>query len=734
LARWAFLFLEGKMEQSPLRPPIASRGIVPILNASQVVAQEQEAAKKRLALSQPTSRDPFIDSLAGHIKDCWYRAKQAKDLIEQEMLLAVHQRNGVYENDKLQAIRQMGGSEVYVMLTATKCRAAEAWINETLRPASEWPFTIDPTPLPELPPELEDSIKQEVIAVSEEVIMQAAMAGQQFQDSELIRELREYAKGRKDAVLEELRDEAKKRSERMFRKIADQLAQGGWINAFAAVVSDFTTMKAAILKGPVIRRRKVQKWVKDPQARGGWSVKATDELVPEFDRVSPFDLYPAPDSRSPDDGYLIERHKLSRRDLQALIGVPGYSDEKIKAVIRNYGVSGLVTNVGIDSSRNAIEFGGKTDPDSRGDKIEALEYWGSASGQMLKEWGVKGDLDPDLEYEVNAWLVGDYVIRAILNPDQLGRKPYAVDSFERIPGSFWGRGIPDLMRDLQDICNAVARAIVNNSQLASGPQVEVNVDRVETAEDEQLFPWKIWQSDNKQMSEGPAVRFTQPTMVVEQLLRVFEFFAALTEDQTGIPRWAHGRTNIGGAGETSSGLSMLMTHASRGIKEAIAHLDNMIAGCIERVYDYNMAYDEDEDLKGDSRVIARGVHSLTTKEQQLVRTREFLASILNPVDMEIIGIEGRARLLKEAMKGLDLDVEDIIPDDDGLKKLVAKIEQKQMMMAQMGQQQGQGGMGVVPSPAGQSLDAAGNPAGGVENNLNQNPAGQTPGLRAVPTT
>jgi hypothetical protein len=251
----------------------------------------------------------------------------------------------------------------------------------------------------------------------------------------------------------------------------------------------------------------------------------------------------------------------------------------------------------------------------------------------------------------------------------------------------------------------------------------VNIERVQ-GDAEEIWPWKIWQADNKQMSEAPAVRFYQPQIVVDQLLKVFEFFAALSEDQTGVPRWAYGNTSIGGAGETSSGLSMLMTHAGRGIKEAIAHLDTMIAGGIERLYDYNMAYDEDPNIKGDARVVARASSSLMAKEQQLVRTREFLQATNNETDMKIIGYDGRAVLLKAAAKALDLPVDDVIPDERKLMERIMAIEQQSAAAMQ-------GVKGSVPPAKAISLDNAGNPAGGTDGNLFQNPEGATPGLRVA---
>jgi hypothetical protein len=370
-----------------------------------------------------------------------------------------------------------------------------------------------------------------------------------------------------------------------------------------------------------------------------------------------------------------------------------------------------------------------------------------------------------LEYEVNAWLISNYVIRCILNPDKLGRKPYSKDSYERVPGAWWGKGIPELMSDLQDVCNAIARAMVNNCGLASGPQVEVNIERC--TDSTHLYPWKIWEATNKQMSDNPAIRFFQPELIVGPLMPVYEAFAAMADDQTGVPRWAHGDTNVGGAGSTSSGLSMLMTSAARGIKEVIAHIDHIVGDVLDRLYYFNMLYSDDEDIKGDSKVVARGSSSLLAKEQLSMRTQEFLQNTNNPVDLQIIGIGGRAKLLRESAKLLGIDVSEILPDSkDELNALVMRIQQEEDMKMQAAMtnqmasgklpppQPGQGPGSAAPQPGQQqkqlpppanggtppaagapgqpqgqgpaTVNNAGAPAGGTDTNLFQNRPGMRP--------
>jgi hypothetical protein len=269
--------------------------------------------------------------------------------------------------------------------------------------------------------------------------------------------------------------------------------------------------------------------------------------------------------------------------------------------------------------------------------------------------------------------VGEYIIKAVLNYDPLGEKPYSKTSYIKTPGSFWGKGLPEIISDIQNVCNATARALVNNMGIASGPQVEVNVDRIPPNEDiTQLFPWKIWQTLNDPMgSSAPAIRFGQVDSRADELLRVYEYFSKLADDHSGIPAYIYGDTDVKGAGRTSSGLSMLMGAAGKGIGQVVGYIDHdIIKPVVRRQFIYNMRYEEDESIKGDVQIIARGAVNLALKEAINSRRIEFLQATANPVDSQIIGIDGRAAILREVAKGLQMPVEDIVPSKEMLERIM----------------------------------------------------------------
>lgn len=103
---------------------------------------------------------PVLTGLAAHVRKCWESARDAKQPIERMMLKALRQRRGEYEADKLNDIRKAGGSEIFMMITETKCRGAESWLRDILLDEGMVPFDLKPTPVPEVPPEYKQIVSQ----------------------------------------------------------------------------------------------------------------------------------------------------------------------------------------------------------------------------------------------------------------------------------------------------------------------------------------------------------------------------------------------------------------------------------------------------------------------------------------------------------------------------------------------------------------------------------------------
>lgn len=668
-----------------------------VVSNADLAKQEQEATNRAL---QERQNQPVILGLAGYLRQCWDAARLAKRPIEHKMLRAMRQRNGEYEPDKLQQIRAQGGSEIYMMITEVKCRAAESWLRDILLDSGSPPWDLQATPIPELNP----SQTQEVQAMFAERVLKMV---EEFGKAPNIEEMREI----KEMVAQDHRfatmREAQNRADRMKIKIQDQFAQGGWEQAFNDFITDLVTYPAAFIKGPIVRRQRALGWKTD--ATGRTVVEPVERLAPEFERVDPFRIYPEPGISDINEGYIFELHRMTRTELADLIGVPGYDEDAIRRILEEgNGTSWINEDVELQKDEEERKYYAYMRPTT---EFDALEFWGKVSGKMLVEWGLSEEEVPDQarEYDANVWMVGNYVIKAVLNYYPLGEKPYAKTSFIKCPGAFWGKGIPEIIEDLQSVCNAAARALVNNMGISSGPQVEVNIERLPPNEDiTTLAPWKIWQTINDPVgSSAPAIRFTQPDSRASELMAVYEKFSRLADDHSGIPAYVYGDLNVQGAGRTSSGLSMLMGAAGKGIRQVVMHIDaDVVKPIVMRQFVYNMRYDEDESIKGDVEVVAKGAINLAVKETVNIRRIEFLNATANPVDLEIIGKEGRATILREVAKGLQMPVEDVVPSRD---KSGYQDRIRARAMAAAAQQQSQAPQGTPTQPDG-------TPKGGQEAN------------------
>jgi len=114
----------------------------------------------------------------------------------------------------------------------------------------------------------------------------------------------------------------------------------------------------------------------------------------------------------------------------------------------------------------------------------------------------------------------------------------------------------------------------------------------------------------------------------------------------------------------------------------------------------------DESIKGDIDIIPRGAINLAMKETMNVRRLEFMNATANQADMEIIGAEGRASIIREVAKGLQLPTDDIVPSRD--KAAVMGRLSAADQAAQSQQPQAQQPQALLPD---------GSPKGGAEGNM-----------------
>ena len=664
--------------------------LIPVASASTLEAEANRA-------NSVTQNSPIIAGLSSHTRKRWEVLRDHhQQNLEQRLAACVRARNMEYDPAKLAQIKEQGGSEIFMGIVSSKCRTATAWLRDTLLgTGSDKPWSLSATPIPEVAPDVAQAMQN----IMKQNLMQYYDAGNEPIDPV---ELKELASGMKDTAMRAMKFEAEKRVERMETKMEDQMVEGGFVKALFEFTNDIATFPYAILKGPIPRKRKTMKYVD-----GGLGV--VEVLRDEWERVDPFKFYWAPWCDDLQNMPVIELHHLTRDDVENMLGVEGYDEDAVRSILSDFGAGGFSW---LDHDDSLMEdVSGIDFEEGHSDVVAALQLWDSVPGELLLEWGLDEQEieDPQKSYPCEIWMVNNTVIRAVLNYDPIGRKPYYITSFEKVPGRVDGNGVADLCMDAQNMCNAAARALANNMGISSGPQVGVNISRLPAGEDiTQMYPWKIWQFRSSDYADStPPMSFFQPNSNAQELMAVFDRFMDISDEVSGIPKYMTGQ-HVPGAGRTSSGLSMLMSNAGKSIKQVISNIDHdVMRPMLERQYQRNLRYSDDPDLIGDVQIVATGAMSLVVKEAEAVRKTDFLRLVLeSPVAQQIVGLPGTAELLRDVAGNLNTNIDRLVPSREDVQKQQDIAQQQQMQQQQMMMQEQQAAQ----------LQEDGTPMGGRQDN------------------
>lgn len=636
-------------------------GAVP---ATQAIPSGVTTGPQSAPLSPGASPTPFLDDLvreynqgellqdlAIFVQNQFYDAKRHRiqSSVERDIMRAMRAVRNEYDpEDKM----LLDGVDVYMSITNAKCRALKSWISDILANAEDQPWTLKPTPQPELPPEAEE-------AVIDALIRELQMFG-------LSVDLRERAAYFKDIAQKHADKLAEKTSARMELKIKDTMLEGGWRAAFTAFISDLAEFPTAIMKGPVTERTPGLRWESE-------QLKTVNRLRYVMKRVHPLDFYPSPNSTTPQDGnYCLERARIAYEDFLEMKDLPGFNEQAIRKILleRPAGTRELVQT---DQERATLENTDRRQTLTSDNRYDTLIFYGKVKGDLLAKHGVEVD-DVQKQYEAEVWVCAGMVIRAMLNPHPLGRRPYHTCSFENVPGSIWGRGLPQLLRDTQRICNGAARSLVRNMAYASGPIGEYDIDRLanETNIDE-LRPWRLYAIQNDQFSQQtaqPALRITDIKSNAAELIKVHEYYSKIADDVSGIPAYVLGNPQTAGAGRTMGGLSLLMANAAKGVKAVIAGIDRqIIEPAVTDFYMLFMLFDKDRTLKADVAVIARGSSGLLQRELQQARAVETLQMLTPYAQQGLVPPRGLQLVIRDILRGLGYSADDIVPDPERQQQL-----------------------------------------------------------------
>lgn len=604
-----------------------------------------------------------IPPLVQHIQKGWERARDDKNKGIRTILdNAKYRRNNEYTPDELSKIPS--GSRAFNPLTARKCVSAEATVVDMVA-GERPPYDFSATPLPEIS---DQTITQITDAVSKDFMERlqedpSLQPQDAFEQAEIAHKLYE----------EEIHAEEKEAYTRMKKRMDDQLHHGKFVDAFKEFSYDVVTYPAAIVKHEIVNK-KTSKW------KGN---KLVTEVSPihSWRRVSPFLFYPSPNMKHVDDGDTFEMIKYKRKDLSMLRSNKGYRKEAIERILDTYGSQGV--NAFEDFQRRKYSNTETEEQDGLIDSgnvvFDAVEFWGSVSGELLEEWGIKGIKDKYEEYDISAILVDTEVIRVVLNPNKEGNKPYYTASYDPSPDSIWGQGIPQKIKDTQEMANTTRRNMNNNINLSAGPQVVVNTSLLDPKSGDftTIRPFKVWSmrstGTNQRVSASDAFQFINVPNVVGDLVQAEQYLTQQADEDSGVTRLSEGNLNDsqGSAASTATGATILNENANRMSRKVMSGIDKgIIKPLIRDLYMFNMMDKAVPAVeKFDADIMAFGALNVNVKQELNARREKFLLLILqNYASLQNVYPPDKLMvLLREIAGNLELPVDQVVPSKEEME-------------------------------------------------------------------
>ena len=664
------------------------------LNANNIYIDVEGESGKTLNLEM----DQKIN-LVGIINSRFATAEDSRQADETRWLKSYENYRGLYKNSV--KFRDSEKSRVFVKITKTKVLAAFGQLVDVIFGTGKFPIGItetklpegekenayldtqNPTPSIEITDENRGNVPDNPFDVGFEGDGKVLKAGSTYGNVESIEQ--KVADDLTEGVsaipeMPEIKP-AQKAARRMEKLIHDQIEESNGSAEIRNALLESALLGTGIVKGPFNFNKKLHQWDLEGEER---IYNPLEVRVPRIEFVSCWDFYPDPSATNIDEcEYVIHRHKMNKSQLRQLRNMPYFDKEAIRTCLQ------LGANYVEKDFESQLKDDDRSD-ESYGTNFEVLEYWGIMDAEYAREVGIKlpksvDDLD---EVQINAWVCGDKLLRAVINPFTPYRIPYNAFPYERNPYNFFGIGVAENMDDSQQIMNGHARMAIDNLALAGSLVFDVDESALVGGQSMDVYPGKVFR--RQAGMPGQSIYGLKFPNTAPENMMMFDKFRQLADEQTGIPSYSHGQTGVQSMTRTASGMSMLLGASSLNIKTVIKNLDDFLLKPLgESYFQWNMQFFEGGlDVKGDLEVRATGTNSLMQKEVRSQRLTMFLQTAQSPAIAPFVKI---SKLVSELAYSLDLDPDEILNDP----------EEAAMMAQIIGMQNAQQTTGEEPSPSGQ---------------------------------
>ena len=526
-------------------------------------------------------------------------------------------------------------STVLLNITRPYVDAASARVGDMLLPTDDRNWAIKPTPIAE-------TVK--------------SMMGQ----------LQGVPPEQAQALIQQVNAKAKESSEGAQTQIEDWLVQCQWHAEVRKLIEDCARLGTGVLKGPVPAKMRSRMATKQD---GAITMVIKESIGPESKSISPWNFFPDPDCGESihDGGYTWEVDTITAKRIRDLRGLPGYIGSQIDKVLEQGPQN---------RSTDASQYKAQKAKDS--DVYEIWYYYGMAEREDLVAAGVDIPDDGDTSVPAILTVINDIVVKGALNPLDSGDFPYDVMPWQRKTGQPWGTGVAVQINTPQRMLTAAARNMMDNAGLSAGPQIIMRRGAITPADGQlTLAPRKFWWvNDNADVNAvNQAFMAVNIPTLQNELNNIIQFALKMAEDVTGLPLLMQGQAGAA-TPDTVGGMQMLNNNASAVLRR-IARLfdDRVTEPHIRRYYDWLMEYGEDDSIKGDFQIDARGSSALVERDLQNQAILQMGALVMNPA----FGVDPE-KWFTEALKAQRLDPQRFLMDEE---KKAAMAQQPQPMAPQI---------------------------------------------------
>jgi hypothetical protein len=539
-------------------------------------------------------------------------------------------------------------------LTRQKTNAAEARISDILLPTDDRNWGIKPTPKPKL------------MAMSRDT----QMAGDKETGQPLMHPETGQPLAMRDIARAAMKT-AREKSDAMQLEIEDQLVECDYNGELRKVIHNAARLGTGVIKGPIVTNRTRKAWqpYKDMEGNTIHQLDIVNEVTPASFSIDPRNVWPDPgcgDSIHNGKG-IYEREQMTSRQVRDLAKQPGFMKDQLRKVLE-------------EGPKKSATFQELKDDDQRDiarDVYEMWSYWGEVDHDDLEAAGLKmGEKDELRAVSACVVMINSTIVKAFLNPLEGGDLPYDFYVWERVSDSVWGYGIPYLMRAQQKVLNAAWRQMMDNAGVSSGPQIIVKAGAIQPADKQwQISARKIWFATDEVDDVRKAFTAVEFNSHQVELSGIIKMAMELADMETGVPVIMQGEK--GAAPDTVGGMQMLMNSANVVLRRLVKQFDDMVTRPhIRRYYDYNMMYNEDEEIKGDFSIDARGSSALLIRDIQNQAFLNLLAAGANPVYGVYLDTQ---KLFEKALQAQHIDPKEVFKSEDELEKI--KEQQKNPQQA-----------------------------------------------------